>query len=164
MLCFKFTCYVVDLASSLSARTSCFCILLSCSAQTGFAHVPSYAYMLVRTFAHVRDAFCHARHAFCHVRHAFCYVRHAFRQQTPALFFFVFFRAPQTCNFLAREVSMLQAQTGPALEDLIRSADRDNLERVRRIKTAHQRFLGRVKAVRESLQRLVGGWGSQDNS
>lgn len=55
---------------------------------------------------------------------------------------------PQICNHLAREVDQLQAQAQPALEELTHNADQPTLERVRRIKTWHQRLLGRVKLVR----------------
>lgn len=61
---------------------------------------------------------------------------------------------------LGREVEGLQAMAGPALEDLVNSSDKANLERVRRIKTSHQRLFGRVRAVRESLHRLMGEGGT----
>jgi len=50
----------------------------------------------------------------------------------------------------------VQAQANPALEDLIANSDKNNLERVRRVKTAHQRLLSRVLTVREALHRLMG--------
>jgi len=61
----------------------------------------------------------------------------------------------EICNHLAREVDHLNAQAQPALEDLTKNADQPTLERVRRIKTTHQRLLGRVKLVREVLERLM---------
>ena len=59
----------------------------------------------------------------------------------------------QICNHLAREVGLLQAQAQPALEDLTRHADQETLERVRRIKTGHQRLITRVGLVREVLEK-----------
>ncbi|KAG1680764.1 hypothetical protein FOA52_008097 [Chlamydomonas sp. UWO 241] len=59
------------------------------------------------------------------------------------------------CNHLAREVEILHQKCQSALEDLTKDADQPTLERVRRIKTGHQRLLTRVKLVREVLERLM---------
>lgn len=61
----------------------------------------------------------------------------------------------EVSTHLAREAEILQAQAHPALEELTKEADQPVLERVRRIKTSHQRLLGRVRLVRDVLERLM---------
>mmetsp|Transcript_16540 Transcript_16540/g.49302 ORF Transcript_16540/g.49302 Transcript_16540/m.49302 type:complete len:428 (-) Transcript_16540:775-2058(-) len=61
----------------------------------------------------------------------------------------------EICNLLAREVEILHQKAQSALEDLTKEADQPTLERVRRIKTGHQRMVGRVKLVREVLDRYL---------
>jgi magnesium transporter len=61
----------------------------------------------------------------------------------------------EVSTHLAREAEVLQAQAHPALEELTKEADQPVLERVRRIKTSHQRLLGRVRLVRDVLERLM---------
>jgi hypothetical protein len=62
----------------------------------------------------------------------------------------------EVCGQLSRETEVLHAAAVPALEDLVVSSDRANLERVRRVKTAHQRMVGRVRVLREAIHRLMG--------
>ena len=50
-------------------------------------------------------------------------------------------------------MGLLQSQAQPALEDLTRHADQETLERVRRIKTSHQRLVTRVGLVKEVLEK-----------
>jgi hypothetical protein len=56
----------------------------------------------------------------------------------------------------AGEVGLLQAAVTPALEDLVASSNKSNLERVRRLKAAHQRLMNRAQRVHTALQRLMG--------
>ena len=61
----------------------------------------------------------------------------------------------EVSTHLAREAEVLQAQAHPALEELTKEADQPVLERVRRIKTSHTKLLGRVRLVRDVLERLM---------
>lgn len=55
-------------------------------------------------------------------------------------------------------MDLLQALAQPALEDFTANADQGNLERVRRIKTSHQRLMNRVTLVRDAMERIMGEW------
>lgn len=59
------------------------------------------------------------------------------------------------CSVLDRMARDLDLQCGPALEALTRDVSTDNLERVRKVKTRHQRLLARVTTVREELERFL---------
>ncbi|KAI8464620.1 MAG: hypothetical protein J3K34DRAFT_526053 [Monoraphidium minutum] len=59
------------------------------------------------------------------------------------------------CRHLAQKASALEAIAHPALDALTRNADTVNLERVRKIKTQHQRISGRVAGLREVLERYM---------
>lgn len=64
---------------------------------------------------------------------------------------------PQVCRTLMSAVTNLESLAHAALEDLTRSTNTVNLERVRKIKTKHQRLTGKVVSVREAIQRHMGG-------
>lgn len=61
----------------------------------------------------------------------------------------------EVCKMLQQQVKSLESLAHPALEDLTRTQDTVNLERVRKIKTQHQRLTGRVQMVREVLERYM---------
>lgn len=69
------------------------------------------------------------------------------------------------CRFLSQQGVALELIALPAMEDLTRRGpDTVNLERVRRIKTQHQRLTGRVQAVREAIERHLGTLLARDES
>ena len=55
----------------------------------------------------------------------------------------------------ARMVAELEAVLSPALDTLTKTVSQPALERVRKLKTRHQRLLTRVQSVREELQRFL---------
>ncbi|KIZ02442.1 hypothetical protein MNEG_5514 [Monoraphidium neglectum] len=59
------------------------------------------------------------------------------------------------CRHLAQQAASLEQLAHPALDALTRNADTINLERVRKIKTQHQRLSGRVTGLREVLERYM---------
>lgn len=61
----------------------------------------------------------------------------------------------EICRHLAQQVNNLDSVAHPALDALTRSADTLNLERVRKIKTQHQRLDVRLSSVRDTLQRYL---------
>ncbi len=62
----------------------------------------------------------------------------------------------QVCRYLQQQASSLESLAHPALDALTRNANTVNLERVRKIKTQHQRLEGRVTSLREALERYMG--------
>lgn len=55
----------------------------------------------------------------------------------------------------AQQTSSLEALAHPALDALMSKCNSTNLERVRKIKTGHQRLLGRLTSLREVLERYT---------
>jgi hypothetical protein len=66
---------------------------------------------------------------------------------------------PQVCQQYAGQVTALEAHAHPALDALTRACNTVNLERVRKIKTQHQRLTGRLQALKEVLERYMGEGG-----
>ena len=61
----------------------------------------------------------------------------------------------ETTTNQARMVAELEAVLSPALDTLTKTVSQPALERVRKLKTRHQRLLTRVQSVREELQRFL---------
>lgn len=61
----------------------------------------------------------------------------------------------EVCRQLANEAQAVDAVAHPALDALTRNPDTGNLARVRTVKGQHQRLLGRVKIIREGLERYL---------
>lgn len=59
------------------------------------------------------------------------------------------------CALVSQLGKELEAVAHPALDALMKSTATGNLERVRKVKTRHQRLFSRVTAVREELQRFL---------
>lgn len=72
---------------------------------------------------------------------------------------FPFTHAPrhtQITRLYAQQTSSLEALAHPALDALMRNCNSVNLERVRKIKTQHQRLQGRLQGLREVMERYMG--------
>eukprot|EP00877_Chromochloris_zofingiensis_P002090 jgi/Chrzof1/11882/Cz06g13130.t1 len=61
----------------------------------------------------------------------------------------------EVCRHLQKQVSALESVAHPALDALTKGQDTVNLERVRKIKTQHQRLTGRVQTLKEVLERYM---------
>lgn len=55
----------------------------------------------------------------------------------------------------AQQTTSLEALAHPALDALMRNCNSTNLERVRKIKTQHQRLQGRLQGLREVMERYM---------
>lgn len=55
----------------------------------------------------------------------------------------------------AQQTANLEALAHPALDALMRNCNSTNLERVRKIKTSHQRLQGRLQGLREVMERYM---------
>lgn len=58
-------------------------------------------------------------------------------------------------SIMIKQTKELEGVAVPALDSLMRSVSSSNLERVRRVKTRHQRLLMRCEALRDELQRFL---------
>ena len=54
------------------------------------------------------------------------------------------------------QVTAMEQVAHPALDALTKACNTVNLERVRKIKTQHQRLTNRVQSLREALDRYMG--------
>jgi len=59
------------------------------------------------------------------------------------------------CSTLARLARELELQTNTAMEALTRDVSTTHLEKVRKVKTRHQRLLARATTMREELERFL---------
>lgn len=64
----------------------------------------------------------------------------------------------QITRHYAQQTTSLEALAHPALDALMRNCNSTNLERVRKIKTQHQRLQGRLQGLREVMERYMGEW------
>lgn len=62
----------------------------------------------------------------------------------------------QITRHYAQQTATLEALAHPALDALMRNCNSTNLERVRKIKTQHQRLQGRLQGLREVMERYMG--------
>jgi hypothetical protein len=62
----------------------------------------------------------------------------------------------QITRHYAQQTASLEALAHPALDALMRNCNSTNLERVRKIKTQHQRLQGRLQGLREVMERYMG--------
>lgn len=69
----------------------------------------------------------------------------------------------QITRHYAQQTANLEQLAHPALDALMRNCNSTNLERVRKIKTQHQRLQGRLQGLREVMERYMGkghnSWG-----
>ena len=61
----------------------------------------------------------------------------------------------EIASVLVSQTKDLEGVAVPALDSLMRSVSSTNLERVRRVKTRHQRLMMRCEALRDELQRFL---------
>jgi hypothetical protein len=62
----------------------------------------------------------------------------------------------QITRHYAQQTANLEQLAHPALDALMRNCNSTNLERVRKIKTQHQRLQGRLQGLREVMERYMG--------
>lgn len=61
----------------------------------------------------------------------------------------------EICRHLSMQVTAMEQVAHPALDALTKACNTVNLERVRKIKTQHQRLTNRVQSLREALDRYM---------